>query len=41
MIFSEDSYTAAQHAAEKSFLNHEMLPLIKAERDVDEAIEEE
>ncbi|MBA3284170.1 MAG: DUF2183 domain-containing protein, partial [Nitrosopumilus sp.] len=28
MIFSEDSYTAAQHAADKGFINPEMLPLI-------------
>ena len=41
MVFSEDSYSAAKHAAEKGFINSEMLPLIKEERNEDEAVEED
>ena len=40
MIFSEDSYTAARHAAEKSFINSDTLALIKEERDEDKQASE-
>jgi phosphatidate phosphatase APP1 len=36
MILAENSYSAAEHAAAKGFINPGMLPLIKAEKKADE-----
>lgn len=36
MIFAENSYEAARHAAEKGFIDPDMLPLIQAEKRADE-----
>ncbi|MCE3280724.1 MAG: hypothetical protein K0S44_2915 [Bacteroidetes bacterium] len=37
MILAENSYSAAEHAASKGFINPEMLPLIMADKKADEA----
>jgi phosphatidate phosphatase APP1 len=37
MILAENSYSAAEHAASKGFINPEMLPLIKADKKADKA----
>jgi phosphatidate phosphatase APP1 len=37
MILAENSYSAAEHAASKGFINPGMLPLIKADKRADEA----
>ena len=37
MILVENSYTAAEHAAAKGYIKNESLPLIKAEKKLDEA----
>lgn len=36
MILAANSYSAAEHAAAKGFINPELLPLIKAEKKADE-----
>ncbi|HEX8517862.1 MAG TPA: phosphatase domain-containing protein [Bacteroidia bacterium] len=36
MVLAENSYTAAEHAAAKGFINSAMLPVIKAEKRADE-----
>ncbi|MDF2438222.1 MAG: hypothetical protein K0Q95_2598 [Bacteroidota bacterium] len=37
MILAENSYSAAEHAASKGYINPESLPIIKAEKKADEA----